>query len=219
MSSESHKSKAIQNIEERMERLDPASFRYRTLEAARAFKTSWIELGQFLYTVYKDKLYREWQYLTFEAYCAKEVGIKQPTALKLLKSYQFLEHEEPEFLREENISERKPDRIPSFESVNALRLLKNRPEVSAKQYEDVRDDVLEEAKEDGEVKKKIRYILKTSSRKSPEEEKQDKKEQALKRLLAGLQTAKTEFDLYEYPAKVRKKIDELIEVLEDYRAP
>ena len=79
--------------------LEPGSFRYKVLDAARGFKSSWMELGQYLFTVYRDKLFKEWWYLTFEAYTAKEIGIKQPTAMKLLRSYSFLEKEEPVFLK------------------------------------------------------------------------------------------------------------------------
>ena len=76
-----------------MGELDPQSFRYSVLEAARGFKSSWIDLGQLLYSVSKDKKYKDWGFLTFEAYCEKEVGIKQATAMKMLKSYYFLEKE------------------------------------------------------------------------------------------------------------------------------
>ena len=94
-----------------MEGLEPGSFRYKVLDAAKGFKSSWIDLGQYLFSVYRDKSYREWGYLTFDAYCAKEIGIRQPTAMKLLKSYSFLEREEPSFLKREALDERQPNRI------------------------------------------------------------------------------------------------------------
>src|SRR5258707_896036 len=112
------KTKSIQEIEERMQSLAPESVRYKVLDSARSFKSSWIALGQYLFTVYKDKLYKDWGYLTFEAYCGKEIGVRQATAVKLLKSYSFLEKEEPAFLRREALEERKPSQIPSYESVN-----------------------------------------------------------------------------------------------------
>ena len=60
-------SKAIQQLEERMADLQPGSLRHQTLEAAKRFKASWIELGRMLWTVYREKKFREWRYLTFEA--------------------------------------------------------------------------------------------------------------------------------------------------------
>ena len=60
-------SKAIQRLEEKMADLEPGSLRRETLEAAKRFKSSWIELGRMLWTVYREKKFREWGYLTFEA--------------------------------------------------------------------------------------------------------------------------------------------------------
>ena len=71
------------------------ALRNKTLDAAKRHKASWIELGQYLYAIYKDKYYKDWGYLTFEAYCGKEINVKLSTASKLLKSYDFLEKEEP----------------------------------------------------------------------------------------------------------------------------
>ncbi len=208
------KPKSIQNIETRMQGLNPESLRYQVLESAKNFKSSWIELGQFLSSVYRDKLYKDWGYLTFEAYCAKEVGIRQNTALKLVKSYSFLEKEEPEFLKRDSLEERKPNQIPNFESVNALRLAKATEKLSEKQYEDLREDVLETPKEEAEVKKKIRYILKSSADKKDAAE--DEPKTVLKKMFLYLQNSRKNMTSLSLPNKVVKKIDELLELLEDY---
>lgn len=83
------KSKSLRDIEERMGHLDEHSFRYHVLENAKNFKTSWIELGRSLYTVWKDKLYKEWGYSAFDTYAIREIGIRKHTAMKLLRSYYF----------------------------------------------------------------------------------------------------------------------------------
>jgi hypothetical protein len=208
------KPRSIQKIEERMGVLDPSSFRYRVLGAARDFKSSWIELGQHLFTVYRDKLYRDWSYLTFEAYCAKEIGIRQSTAVKLLKSYAFLEKEEPHFLKRETLEGTTPTRIPGFEAVNALRLAKANDRVSENDYEGLREDVFESAAEDADVKKKLRYILKTGKN-GPSE--QETKETVLKKLTAYLETTRNDATSLALPAKILKKLDELLELLKDYQ--
>ncbi len=195
--------------------LEPESLRYQVLDAAKSFKSSWIALGQYLFTVYKDKLYKDWGYQTFEAYCAKEIGIRQNTAVKLLKSYSFLEKEEPEYVSSRSMEERKPDRIPSFESVNALRLAHENERISEDQYDDLRQDILEEGKEDAEVKKKIQYILKSGPKKTADEG-QDKTA-PLKKLTLYLKNYKNDISLLQIPPKIVKKIDELLEVLEDYQ--
>ncbi len=210
------KSKSIHNLEARMGNLEPESLRFKVLDAAKSFKSSWIELGQFLFTVYKDKLYRDWEYQTFESYCAKEIGIRQVTAMKLLKSYSFLEKEEPEYVKPAAISERKPDRIPSFEAVNTLRLAHENERVSEDQYDDLRQDILEEAKEDSEIKKKIKYILKSGS-KTTAASPADEKAASLKKLTLYLKNYKADVSLLNVPPKILKKLDELLEVLEDYQ--
>ncbi len=198
-----------------MGNLEPDSFRFKVLEAAKSFKSSWIELGQFLFTVYKDKRYRDWEYQTFEAYCAKEIGIRQNTALKLLKSYSFLEKEEPEFVRAETLSQRKPDRIPSYEAVNTLRLAHENERVSEDQYDDLRQDILEDVKEDAEVKKKVKYILKTGPKNIPTPA--ENKQASLKKLSLYLKNCKNDVSLLDVPPKIVKKLDELLELLEDYQ--
>lgn len=199
-----------------MESLPPESFRYRVLDSAKRFKNSWIDLGQALYAVYKDKLFKGWGYLTFEAYCAKEIGVRQPTALKLLKSYSFLETEEPAYLKKKS-EDQKPSQIPSYEAVNALRLAKASEKLDEDEYEELRQDVLENAKEDVEVKKKIRYILKSGMKAAAAEDPQARKDAAVKRLAAQLEAAKIEMTQADLPPKILKKIDELLGLLADYR--
>lgn len=210
--------KSLQNIEARMLDLEPASFRYKVLDAARGFKSSWMELGQVLFTVYKDKLFKEWGYLTFEAYTAKEIGIKQPTAMKLLRSYSFLEKEEPVFLKKSLSDDKSPSEIPSYEAVNTLRLAKSNERVPEKEYSALREEVLDNAREEGEVKKKLRYILKSHAPKATPEEKESRKEALLKRILQSFRNAKAELQEYEFPGKLIKQLDEVIDILEDMQA-
>ena len=210
-------SKSIHQIEERMGELEPGSLRYKVLDSARRFKSSWIELGQCLFSVYKDKLFKDWGYLTFEAYCAKEIGIKQPTAMKLLRSYSFLEHEEPAFLKRQSLDDQKPSQIPSVDSVNALRLAKQSERVSEDDYETLREDVLDHVKEDAEVKKKIRYILKTNAPKPSADEKETHKGALVKKFLSQLRTARHEMGLLSFPSKTIQQIDNLVEMLENYQ--
>ena len=151
-------SKAIQQLEERMVGLEPGSLRHQTLEAAKRFKSSWVELGRMLWTVWREKKFREWGYLTFEAYCTKEIGIRVATAKKLLHSYYFLEKEEPTFLKRVT-SEVSPSSLPSADAVNVLRLLRNRQGVPQQDYQKVRSYVLEKGKEAPEVRREVRAML------------------------------------------------------------
>ena len=53
------KPKSIERIENQMLGLEEGSFRYQALACARDFKSSRIRLGQCLYTVYRDRRYKD----------------------------------------------------------------------------------------------------------------------------------------------------------------
>ena len=97
--------------------------RERALELSKHFKTSWVALGQTLYAVYEDQLYHEWGYEKFEHYTEKELGFKKQVAMKMLRSYLFLEEDEPAYLREGYAGPRKAPYVPSLDTVNVLRIL------------------------------------------------------------------------------------------------
>ena len=213
------KNNAIHRLEERMENMSPESLRYRVLESAKNFKSSWVELGQFLHTVYQDKLYRDWGYGLFEAYCAKEIGIRQQTAVKLLKSYHFLEKEEPDYLKRpfdarSALAAGKQADIPSFESVNALRLARQSEKISEKDYAKIREQVLDKGQEVAEVKKKIKYLLKTA----PAKEKpiEERKSAAAKKMILYLEGSLTELSNLSFPDKMLKNIENLLDLLKGY---
>lgn len=181
---------ALQRIEEKMEGMEPGSVRWQTLESCRRFKTSWIEFGQALFAVHRDKAWREWGYLDFDAYCAKELGLKKPTALKLLKSYSFLETEEPKFLQTaaETGENRK---YPDLESVNLLRLVKSRKSLAEGDYEKVKRDVFDDAKDASDVRKEVRFLI-ADSGKPPAEARADRRTAYLKRLMRTIEDATRE---------------------------
>ena len=209
------KTKSILNIEERMSELEPGSLRHKVLSSAKNFKSSWIELGQCLFGVYKDKLFKDWGYLTFEAYCAKEIGVRQNTAMRLLKSYSFLEREAPTFLKRESLNHATPRKIPSLESVNALRLARQSDRISEEEYGELREEVLEEGREDSDVKKKIRYILNSHPKRWEAGDLDQKKESVLRKTISAFRSMKAELAEFEFPAKLIKEIDSLIDHLED----
>ncbi len=209
-------SKNIERLEEKMSGLEPESLRYQTLKAAKQFKLSWIELGQMLWTVYKDKKFREWGYLAFDSYCAKEVGIREATAKKLLQSYYFLEKEEPTILRQLK-EETTPEKMPSPDSVNLLRLLKNKPEVTAQNYQKVRGYVLEKGKEAPEIRKEVKTILDEARTEDedPEETRDQRTRMTVRRMVGTLKSIRQQLTTGDLvPEKLLKEIDALSEKLE-----
>jgi len=189
------KSRGMEKIERKMADLEPGSLRYQVLASARDFKASWIGLGQILYSVYKDKLYKEWGYMSFEAYCKTEAGIQQTTASKLLHSYYFLERHEPEFLRAVHQEKEgvEPKGIPQLEAVNVLRLAANNKELTEDDYQDFKKSVFEDGKDGKEVKKQVGLRMRSlREEEDPEKARAQRRQQTLRRLLSTLKTLQKE---------------------------
>lgn len=207
-------SKTIRQLEERLAEAEPGSLRHATLEAAKRFKSSWIELGRTLWTVWKEKAYRPWGYLTFEAYCAKEIHIRAATAKKLLHSYFFLEREEPAALQRLT-AEAPSANLPSPEAVNVLRLLKSRQGVAEGHYQRVRTYVLEEGREVPEVRKEVRQILE-ESRPDPEKAQAQRRKATIRRMVGTLKSLRRELaEGNGIPKKLLSEVDQLARKLEE----
>jgi len=186
------KSKSLKNIEAKMENLDIHSLRYHILESAKNFKCSWIELGRSLYSVYKDKMYKEWGYLSFDIYVSREIGIRKQTAMKLLKSYYFLEKEEPQYLKNEYANTTQPANLPSYESVNILRQAKNNKGLDQDDYINLKKEIFEKGRDALEVKKNLGVIIRQRQEADPEAAQEKKRNTVLKRLLGQLRMLKQE---------------------------
>lgn len=193
------------------------SLRQKIVEAARAHKASWIQLGQYLFSVHKDKLFKTWGFLTFEAYCIKELSIKQAMAAKLLKSYAFLEKEEPRLASlASDPGEETTAEVPHYDSVNLLRLAKENKHFTPKDFSELRELVLEEAKEPKEVKAQVKRILEERKPESTPEEKDSKRQTKIRRVISLLKSSCKELESEDLlPDFLRKQMDALVQKLED----
>ena len=191
--------------------------REKTVEIAKKHKASWIQLGQHLFSIYKNKLYKEWGYQQFETYCQKELSIKDATASKLIKSYSFLEKEEPRIVKPDFTEEETPRKIPDYESVNLLRLVKNNKNIPTNEFAELRNDVLNEGKEPKEVRATVKKILETHAPKDTPELKEQKRGSILRRLIGFLNSAKTQLEEEDLvPENILKQIEALAQRLEDH---
>ncbi len=190
--------------------------RIQTVEIAKKHKASWIQLGQHLFSIYKNKLYKEWGYPAFDSYCKKELGIRDTTASKLIKSYSFLEKEEPRIVKSDYAEDETPRKIPDYESVNVLRLAKNNKNIPTNEFAELRNDVLNEGKECKEVRAQVKRILETHAPKETPEMKDQKRGSILRRLIGFLNSAKTQLEEEDLvPDYLLKQIDTLTQKLED----
>lgn len=192
--------------------------RRKTLEAARRHKASWIELGQYLYTIYKAKHFRSWGFLSFETYCVKELSIKQTTASKLLKSYSFLEKEEPHLIHSHETTDvdENPGKFPDYESVNLLRLARQNRNLTPEDYAEIRQAVFEKGKDLKEIKAQFRRLLSEREEKDPAEEQRMRRSRLIRRLVTLLSNTQKELQSEGLlPGYLLKQINDLIRKLED----
>ena len=196
--------------------LQTGELREKTLEVAKRHKASWIELGQYLYTIYKDKHYKDWGYLEFETYVSRELKLKQTTAVKLLKSYYFLEKEEPHVLETQHKDSSEQKLLPSYESVNILRLAKNNKKLSPEDFRTLRKTVFDDAKEPRDVKTQMKQMMSGRDEKDPKEVRQSRRNSTIRRLISTLRGASEECETGKLiPAYLINQIDELALKLED----
>jgi hypothetical protein len=208
-------SKSLDSIEKKMQDVEPGSLRYQILQNAKDFKTSWVGLGQTLYTAYKDKLYKSWGYSTFDIYTAKEIGIKKQTALKLLRSYYFLEKEEPGYLNKGYKEQAEAATVPSYESIDALRAAKDKKMLDENDYEEFKRKVFEKGKEASEIKKDLTAMIRQRKELDPQEAREQRRTAVLKRFLSTLKSLKAEIETSKLlPANIIKEANELIREIE-----
>src|SRR5262250_3560383 len=87
--------KTDRQMEDRMLAVADDPVRADTLQKARAFKRTWLELAEALARVNEKRLWQGWGFTDFDAYCRKELHLRGSTVAKLLGSFRFLETSAP----------------------------------------------------------------------------------------------------------------------------
>ncbi len=209
-------SRAVQGIEERMQGLQEGSLRRHVLESAKLFKTSWIELGRALFEVNRDKHYKAWGYSTFEAYAAREIGIRKQTAFKLVRSYAFLERQEPQILKKEDQAFGPSAENLSLDSVDVLRQAKAKKVLDSQDYARLKSELWERGKDAQEVKKDLTALIRQRSDTDPDEAYEKRRSSTVRRLLGVLKSIRQEAEAAKLlPAPLLKEAAALIHKLEE----
>src|SRR5258706_14930425 len=87
--------KTDRQMEDRMIAVAGDPLRADTLQKARAFKRTWLELAEALTKVQSGHGWEKWGFPDFDSYCRKELHLRGSTVAKLLGSYSFLESSAP----------------------------------------------------------------------------------------------------------------------------
>lgn len=198
------KTKGSQHIEQLMQQLEPESERYQVLATAKQFKSSWVELGEWLAKVSNSQKFSDWGFTSFEDYCTKEVRIRRQTADKLLLAYRFLERKEPDLL------ERKAGRpLPDYRSVDLLRKADEGEYFSMAEYSELRQAVIAEERGHPAIARQFRDMTHSHQ---PEQKTAHQHRNALmaaRRLLTSLD------EISDVPAELSQAVGHLIGFLEE----
>ena len=190
--------------------------RLQLAEQAKAFKTSWVYLGQGLYSVWRDKLFHGWGHEKFEDYVATELGLKKPLAMKLVKTYFFVEQEEPAYLKKEFSEAREAAVIPSYESLDVLRLARRNKDVNKEDYVKLRKAVFEKGKDDAAVRKDLTAMIRERKPVNPEEEREQRQQQSIKKFVTALKSFHQDMEtLRLIDADIVQEAEELLKKLEE----
>jgi len=209
------KTKSIEKLEEKMRDLGEDSFRRNILESAKSFKTSWIDLGRGLYSVWKDKMYKEWGFTKFDAYTVREIGIRKNTALKLLKSYYFMEKEEPGYLSLSYMDNAQAPEIATYETIDVLRLAKNKKGLDREDYTKLKEEVFAKGKDYSEVRRDLTTLIRQREELQPEEAYQKRRLATVKRFMSTLKALKKEIEISKLVSMtIIKEAERLIDKLE-----
>ena len=155
--------------------------REKVQEDARHFKTAWVDLGQGLFTVWKDKLFHAWGYDLFEISVVKELGIRKQLCVKLLKIYGFLEERESVYFEENFKKNRELHKLPGYEEIDVLRLAKSKKDLPEEDYARLRKSIFEKGESASLARKTLNSLIERKEIDAPQE--QDKKNQsAIKQL-------------------------------------
>jgi hypothetical protein len=208
-----HEERAIQL--KKFDNLNSKEMRALVLEGAKDFKASWLKLSQALYAVHRDKLYEYWGYDNFENYVEREAGIKKPMALKLVKTYAFVEQQEPQCLHANFFEEREPPVLPEFEAVNVLRQARNNKDLTKDDYLELRKGVMDSGKGAAVVRKELTALIKQRKQVDPDEERQKRNIATVKRFLSAIHAFKRDAEALKLiPANIVNKAMELFKELE-----
>ncbi len=199
-------SRTSQKMESARAALDPSSLRAHLLGFAKKYKSSWVELGEALKTVIHEVAYKNWGYEQFETYCAQELHIRKETAYKMIANYNFLEKNEPRFLKEND--------VPDLATVSLLHDVKRREDISEGVYQQMRAEAFKKSASPARLKK----ILSDAEKKDSSET--TDKSAIMIRAAGQLKKLKTVFtEMKDVPETIFSNLDNIIQFTSKFEPP
>lgn len=135
--------KTDRQMEDRMMAVANDPLRADTLQKARSFKRTWLELAEALTKVQAARSWESWGFPDFDAYCRKELHLRGSTVAKLLGSYRFLETSAPRVI-ERAREDRFESPIPSLPAVEFVQKAVDKGAADADTIETIKRVAFEE---------------------------------------------------------------------------
>lgn len=179
----------------RMDNPTSKELRDRAVEGSKDLKTQWLGFAQTLYAIWRDKLYEYWGYEKFDHYVEREAGIKKAMAVKMVKTYAFVEQNEPQLLKEDFLSEKDAMNVPEMDSINILRAARYNNVISKGDYAELRKQVFDRGCAATVVRRNLVAMMKERKKVDPEEEKERRNSAAIKRLMNSISAFKSEMNV------------------------
>lgn len=111
-----------------------------TLDLARKFKRSWIELGEALSRLKDKESWKRWGFASFDDYVAKELHLKHGTVEKLCASYGFLRANAPRLAK----ADARVETIPTWQAVDFVARAQERGAADPHTLSEIKRAVFEE---------------------------------------------------------------------------
>jgi hypothetical protein len=199
----------------RMDNPTSKELRERAQEASKDFKTSWVTLAQTLHAIWRDKLYEYWGYEKFDHYTEREIGLKKSLAIKLVKTYEFVEQHEPAYLKAEFTDGREANSIPEMDAIHVLRQARFKKEVTKQDYQGLRRDVFDKGRSAVQVRQDLTTLMKERKHVDPDEEREQRNAASLRRLINAIRSFKKDAETLKLvKSGILKKAEELVEELQ-----
>ncbi|MBX3225980.1 MAG: hypothetical protein KIT84_29610 [Labilithrix sp.] len=177
------------------------------LRLSRRFKTTWIELGEALSRVKKDKSWERWGYDGFESYAKAELKLRADTVEKLTGSFMFLHRRAPEVLKRDPIGET----LPSYMAIDYLRRVEEKAEADDSIPKEAVAEVRHKILDEGAPMAKVARLYKDTLFPTTEHQKREAARKDIKKVASKLRDLLAETD--SIPKKISSQVGESLDEL------
>ncbi len=150
--------KTDRQMEDRLLAVADDPMRADTLQKARAFKRTWLELAEALTKVQANRSWEQWGFTDFDAYCRKELHLRGSTVAKLLGSFRFLETSAPRVIERARVDGFESAPIPSLPAVEFVQRATERAAADPETLQTIQRVAFEEGLDAPLLAKKFKEI-------------------------------------------------------------